>query len=218
MARFDSLVLLSGGIESTTILYRLHRERGAVCGITFDAGVAASAGQLHWAKKHIYSIGSYIEIVELPGLPRMVYGHVDPGLLGPDEADMQCPIDSYVPCMITTAIFYAQTARIPNVYVGLTQEQARAHTREFVANIGSIFGKYQEDPSSVTVHAPFIDQSKASVVRLAHSLGLNLAETWSCFRGGVSHCGECASCIDRKQAFHQSGIPDPTHYDPHPYS
>ncbi|WP_179285980.1 7-cyano-7-deazaguanine synthase, partial [Porphyromonas gingivalis] len=39
------------------------------------------------------------------------------------------------------------------------------------------------------------------------------AETWSCYKGGGVHCGVCGTCVERKEALHDAGIPDPTEYE-----
>jgi len=44
-------------------------------------------------------------------------------------------------------------------------------------------------------------------------LGINYAETWSCYRGGDKHCGRCGTCVERQEALAEAGIPDPTDYE-----
>jgi len=61
---------------------------------------------------------------------------------------------------------------------------------------------------------PFVDWTKADIVRRGAELGVPFAETWSCYVGGDSHCGRCGTCIERREAFHLAGVPDPTAYAP----
>lgn len=212
MSTFDSIVLLSGGVESTILLKELNNKKKRVCGLIFDMGLPASTSQLHFAKKHIFSIGSYMEVVDLHGIVRMALGHFDPSIMIFDEGDVKCN-DSYVPVLISNAIYYAQSANIKDVYVGLTKEQMRESSQEFFSNIGDIFGKYSVNLPVVSVHTPFADMTKADVVKLGQSLGVNAAESWSCFNGGVNHCGQCSSCKERKDAFSECGISDSTVYE-----
>ena len=60
---------------------------------------------------------------------------------------------------------------------------------------------------------PFIDWNKARIVTEGTRLGVDFARTWSCYKGGAVHCGRCGTCVERKEAFAQAGIPDPTTYD-----
>ena len=60
--------------------------------------------------------------------------------------------------------------------------------------------------------APFIDKTKTEIVALGADLGVPFEETWSCYEGGVRHCGHCGTCVERIEAFALAGVPDPTEY------
>lgn len=66
--------------------------------------------------------------------------------------------------------------------------------------------------SGILISAPLINLSKAEAFKEGQRLGLPFDETWSCYALSVSHCGTCESCRNRKQAFIDAGIPDPTYY------
>jgi 7-cyano-7-deazaguanine synthase len=59
---------------------------------------------------------------------------------------------------------------------------------------------------------PFIAIDKTGIAKLGHDLGLDFAQTWSCYKGGDLHCGNCGTCVERREAFIQAGLPDPTVY------
>jgi 7-cyano-7-deazaguanine synthase len=59
---------------------------------------------------------------------------------------------------------------------------------------------------------PFIHLDKAAIARLGHELGVDFARTWSCYKGGERHCGTCGTCVERREAFLQAGLVDPTNY------
>jgi 7-cyano-7-deazaguanine synthase len=61
--------------------------------------------------------------------------------------------------------------------------------------------------------APFIHFTKADIVRLGAELGVPFVETWSCYRGGERQCGTCGTCVERREAFSDAGVEDPTTYD-----
>lgn len=59
---------------------------------------------------------------------------------------------------------------------------------------------------------PFIGMDKAAIALLGRELGVDFAKTWSCYKGGEHHCGTCGTCVERREAFIQAGITDPTDY------
>ena len=66
--------------------------------------------------------------------------------------------------------------------------------------------------NGVEVTAPYTDISKGDIARHGKELGINYAETWSCYEGGSIQCGCCATCVERREAIHEAGIDDPTQY------
>ena len=65
----------------------------------------------------------------------------------------------------------------------------------------------------VTVFAPYTDITKADIARRGAQLGIDYAETYSCYKGGEHHCGRCGTCRERREALAEAGIADPTLYD-----
>ena len=66
--------------------------------------------------------------------------------------------------------------------------------------------------ASVDLIRPFISLTKAGIAARGHALGINFAQTWSCYAGGAIHCGECGTCVERREAFLLAGLADPTEY------
>ena len=65
----------------------------------------------------------------------------------------------------------------------------------------------------ITVFAPYTGISKTDIARHGKAMGLNYAETYSCYKGGEIHCGKCGTCRERIEALHDAGIDDPTIYE-----
>ncbi len=65
---------------------------------------------------------------------------------------------------------------------------------------------------SLRLYAPFVEKTKAEIVEVGARLGVPYADTWSCYEGGETHCGLCGTCVERREAFEISGVPDPTRY------
>jgi 7-cyano-7-deazaguanine synthase len=59
---------------------------------------------------------------------------------------------------------------------------------------------------------PFIAMDKTAIARRGDELGIDFAETWSCYKGGEIHCGTCGTCVERREAFLLAGLKDPTIY------
>jgi 7-cyano-7-deazaguanine synthase len=66
--------------------------------------------------------------------------------------------------------------------------------------------------ADIALHTPFVQRSKACIVAEGARHGTPFAETWSCYKGGAVHCGRCGTCVERREAFHLAGVPDPTEY------
>jgi 7-cyano-7-deazaguanine synthase len=67
--------------------------------------------------------------------------------------------------------------------------------------------------ASIRLLRPFIDCVKAEIARRGAALGVDYAHTWSCYKGGDIHCGKCGTCVERREAFINAGMPDPTVYE-----
>ena len=65
----------------------------------------------------------------------------------------------------------------------------------------------------INIVAPYTNITKTDIALRGKALGLNYAETWSCYKGGDKHCGKCGTCVERKEALQEAGIEDPTVYD-----
>lgn len=63
------------------------------------------------------------------------------------------------------------------------------------------------------VIAPFAEITKADIVNVGSQLGVDYSKTWSCYKGGVLHCGKCGTCVERKEAFELAEVKDPTKYE-----
>ena len=80
----------------------------------------------------------------------------------------------------------------------------------FIRSMGEAIaaGTYED----IQILCPFLNQNKGDIVRAGAELGVDYSKTWSCYCGGDLHCGKCGTCVERREAFAQAGIPDPTRY------
>jgi 7-cyano-7-deazaguanine synthase len=66
--------------------------------------------------------------------------------------------------------------------------------------------------AGVELLRPFIALTKAQIAARGHALGVDFSQTWSCYKGGEIHCGTCGTCVERREAFIEAGLKDPTVY------
>ena len=69
-----------------------------------------------------------------------------------------------------------------------------------------------QDIAEIKLLTPFINISKAEIIRIGSTLNVPFSETWSCYKGEDIHCGKCGTCVERQEAFFIAGVEDPTTY------
>ena len=225
-------MLLSGGLDSSVLLHAIAREFGAgnVHALSFDYGQrhavelecaraqAAAAGAARHAILDLRFLGPLLA----PGSTLIASGGEVPDLADIAEADLVQP-PTYVPnrnmMLLSLAAAYAEAQGIGRVYYGAQAQDEYGYwdcTAEFLERINSVLGLNRKTP--VQVFAPFVANSKADNVRLGVELGVDFANTWTCYRGLADistrpeqrrGCGTCPACIERLNAFASAGIPDP---------
>lgn len=214
----DSLIILSGGMDSVTLLYD-HKDEIALA-LTFDYGSNHNAREIPFAQLHCQRLG--IEHIVIP--LSFIHDYFKSSLLDGAEA---IPEGNYndenmkstvVPfrngIMLSIAIGMAESRGLKNVLIA---NHAGDHTiypdcrPEFIKAIDAAAesGTYV----NVRVKAPYTNITKSDIARIGKRLGLNYAETWSCYKGGEKHCGRCGTCRERKEALREAGIDDPTEYE-----
>jgi 7-cyano-7-deazaguanine synthase len=85
---------------------------------------------------------------------------------------------------------------------------------EFITSFAAMERLATEGFASPDLHlaTPFVHLPKTEIVRIGHTLGVDYSQTWSCYKGGLLHCGKCGTCVERKEAFAYAGVSDPTIY------
>ena len=67
--------------------------------------------------------------------------------------------------------------------------------------------------NGVRLLSPYVNMTKGEIAKRGRQLGIDYAETWSCYKGEEKHCGRCGTCVERREALAEAGINDPTEYD-----
>jgi 7-cyano-7-deazaguanine synthase len=218
-----AVVLLSGGLDSTTLLHYVRRTLNVprVCTCSFRYG-QKHARELDMAAWQAAAAGVVEHrVIDLGFLGCLLSGGsalTDPGLAIPDLADLSAEErrqpPTYVPnrnlMLLAVAAAYAEARGIRDVFYGAQAHDIYGYwdcTPEFLERVNAVLALNRRD--AVAVHAPFIRMRKADELRIGLGLGVDYARTWSCYRGGDAPCGTCPTCVERADAFREAGVADP---------
>lgn len=214
----DSIIILSGGMDSVTLLYD-QQERIALA-VTFDYGSKHNAREIPFARLHCERLG--IEHIVIP-LAFMGQYFTSSLLAGQDDI----PEGHYADDNMKSTVVPFRNGIMLSIAVGI----AESHNlkKVYIANHGGDHAIYPDcrpefikaiDAAAkagtyihVSVEAPYTNWRKEDIALRGHELGINYAETWSCYKGGEKHCGTCGTCRERKEAFRLAHLEDPTAYE-----
>ena len=214
----DSVIIVSGGMDSITLLYD-YAERIALA-VSFDYGSNHNAREIPFARLHCERLG--IEHLVIPLSFMQQYFHSS--LL--DGADA-IPEGHYEDANMRSTVVPFRNGIMLSVAVGLAESRGLHHV--MMANHGGDHAIYPDcraefvsafDQAAragtyigVSLLAPYTQLTKADIARRGQQLGIDYAETWSCYKGGDKHCGRCGTCVERREALAEAGVDDHTEYD-----
>ena len=219
-----AVVLLSGGLDSTTTLASARAEGFDCYALTVDYGQRHQV-ELEAARRVAQALGAREHAVLQVDLRRFGGSALTADLAipaGRDPAAMTDIPPTYVPARNTVflalALGWAETLGADDLFIGVNAldysgypdcrpEYIEAFER--MANLATRAGV--EGRSRFRIHAPLIAASKAEIVRRARALGVDLGLTWSCYdpQPGGRPCGVCDSCVLRRKGFAEAGLADP---------
>lgn len=220
-------MLLSGGLDSSTVL-GIAKERGHdIVALTFDYGQRHQK-EVEGARAVAEAMGSTEHIViSLPLGPLMDSSLTRPGETVPEgrsRPEIATGIPStYVPSrniiFLSIAASIAESIGADSVFIAANAVDFSGYpdcTPEFIESFQEMLGtgtKAGKDGRPIRIEAPVIRMSKADIVREAVRLRVPLELTWSCYKGGEKACGRCDSCLLRLEGFRQAGVDDPIEYE-----
>ncbi len=216
--RKNSLIILSGGMDSTTLLYE-RREEIALA-VTFDYGANHNKRELGFAALHTKRLG--IEHIVIP--LDFISQHFSSSLLEGADA---VPEGHYEEETMKSTVVPFRNGIMLSIACGLAESRGLKKVlmanhfgdhaiypdcrQTFVAAMGEAMraGTYAE----VEIVAPYTEITKGEVALIGKKLGLDYSETYSCYKGGEKHCGRCGTCVERREALKYAGIEDKTQYE-----
>ena len=215
-----SVVVLSGGLDSTTCMAIAQRESRSVTAVTFDYGQThaielerAAAVATHYGAEHL--------VVRIDASQWGGSALTDDTVAIPDAADVspdEIPV-TYVPArnliFLSVAVGVAEAREADAVYIGVNAldysgyPDCRPEFVESFAATAALALKRGVEGRAVDIRMPLVKMTKAEIVALGTELGAPLELTWSCYRSGRTPCGTCDACHLRAKGFAEAGISDP---------
>ncbi len=213
------VLIHSGGLDSTVLLHHLVAQGRHVRTLSIDYG-QRHAKELDCAAGLARRLGIEHRVADLRAITPLLAGSslTSAEIAVPEghyaEDSMKATVvpnrnmlllalaTAWAVSLKADAVAYAAHSGDHTIYPDCRPEFAEAMARA----IGLA------DWHRVELIRPFVDWTKADIVRRGAALGVPFADTWSCYVGGELHCGRCGTCIERREAFHLAEVADPTRY------
>lgn len=221
MTPTSTLVLLSGGLDSTVLAARL-----------LVAGHQLDAISIHYGQRHAKELDAARAVARWLGIRHNVVDlqllreHLGGSALTSDGVDV--PDGHYAQENMRATVVPNRNAIMLSVAVGIAVSRGLAQVAtavhagdhfiypdcrpEFITAMDTVAHLGTAGFGDVRVVAPFLHLTKADVVILGNQFGAPMELSWSCYRGGEVHCGRCGTCVERSEAFRVADVADPTSY------
>lgn len=214
----DSVIIVSGGMDSITLLY--DKKDSIAMGISFDYGSKHNAREIPLAKMHCERLGIPHITIPLEFMDK----YFKSSLLQSGE---DIPEGHYAADNMKSTVVPFRNGIMLSIAAGIAESNGLKHVLianhggdhtiypdcrpEFIAAISqaTTAGTY----TNTDVVGPYTNITKADIASRGKALGIDYAETWSCYKGGEVHCGKCGTCVERKEALALAGIEDTTVYE-----
>jgi 7-cyano-7-deazaguanine synthase len=213
------VALYSGGLDSTALVFHLLKERHDVRCLGVDYG-QRHRRELESAARIAADVGLEYRIADLKSVTGLLSTSAltNPAIEVPDghytdELMKITVVPNRNMIMLSLAIGWAVSTGSDAVAYGAHAGDHAIYPDcrpEFAAAMDAAAQLCDWHP--IKILAPFTGLSKADIARIAMDAGAPVAATWSCYKGGEYHCGTCGTCVERREAFRDAGIPDPTQY------
>lgn len=218
-----AVVLVSGGLDSTTCLAIAKAQGYAVYALSFDYGQRSSS-ELQAARKIASSMGVSKHLVIPLGIGELGGSALtDHDLSVPEQESEGIPI-TYVPArntiFLSYALGFAEVLEAQAIFIGVNARDYSGypdcrpefiHAFEKMANLAT---RSALEGAPISIQTPLIALSKADIIKIGIQLGVDYSNTVSCYQADVQGraCGRCDSCRFRKKGFSEAGLVDPTRY------
>jgi len=223
-----AVAVVSGGMDSATLLYYMLDKGYEVICVSFDYGQRhrVELGYSQRLTEYLIDEGADIAAHHVISLPITQYLH---GSALTDEIDV--PEGHYaadnmkqtvvanrnaIMLSVATGVAVAENAEVVAAGMHAGDHPIYSDCRpEFVYHFDKMMKVANEGYGHPNLHldAPFVNRTKADIARIGDELGVVWEKTWSCYKGGEIHCGKCGTCVERREAFQLAEVSDPTPYE-----
>lgn len=213
----DKLLVYSGGLDSTTMLYEFAAE--IALAVTFNYGSNHNEREIACARENCRRLGIELLVIDLDFMHRYFHSSL---LEGADAI----PSGNYNDENMKSTVVPFRNGIMLAVAAGLAE--SRGLKTVMLANHAGDHAIYPDcrpgfvDAMSqaisegtyehINIFAPYTRLTKSEIVARGASIGVDYSMTYSCYRGGELHCGTCGTCRERRESFEQAGVADPTVY------
>jgi len=212
-----AVVLLSGGLDSATVLYLAKRKYKKCHCLIFDYGQRHKK-EIHAAKQIAKKAGCKGQVIKIK-LPWKGSSLLEEKLSLRYTRSSKTIPSTYVPArntiFLSFALSYAEAIGAQAIFIAAHSQDYPGYPdcRPNYYRLFNLLSKYgtksgiEEKP--IKILTPLINKTKAQIIRLGMKLKVPYELTWSCYRGARLPCGKCASCFYRQRGFDEAGIKDP---------
>lgn len=221
-----AVVLLSGGLDSSTTLGIADQEFEKLYALTFQYGQKHDK-EIKCARRlaEHYSVEEH-KVLDIPlneiGRSSLLKDGEKIPERGDDEIGEDIPT-TYVPArniiLLSYGLCFGESVDAEAIFIGANARDysgypdCRPDFYEAFEKMSEVGTKSGVEDSPIEIRYPLIDMKKSEIVEKAHSIGVPLELTWSCYKGGEKACGECDSCRLRLKGFEEAGLVDPIEYE-----
>lgn len=214
----DSIIILSGGMDSVTLLH--YRKDRIALAVSFDYGSNHNAREIEFARKQCEILGIEHMVIPLEFMGKYFKSSL---LEGADKI----PEGHYADENMKSTVVPFRNGIMLSIAGGLAESRGLLHVMmanhggdhaiypdcrpEFVKSMSDAMRNGTYD--GVDIEAAFTDITKGDIAKLGARLGVDYSLTYSCYKGGEKHCGKCGTCVERREAFIEAGVEDPTVYE-----
>lgn len=215
-----ALVVCSGGLDSVTLAYKVASQGALTSLLSFDYG-----------QRHRKELDFAAQCARSLKVPHIVIdlSQVGAQLTGSALTDnIDIPDGHYAEDSMKVTVVPNRNAIMMTIAFGLATSQGADAVAlavhggdhfiypdcrpEFIQAFAEMQRYALDGLATIDTYTPFLHSPKSEIVREGHALNVPFANTWSCYKGQAQHCGRCGTCVERREAFHLAGVPDPTDY------